>query len=68
EEMAVYYFNLAVIYVEQGRGRAGGSEARLECYKKARRIIDKALDCDFQHAAAMKLLDWLDKRLDGCKK
>lgn len=68
EEMAVYYFNLAVIYVEQGRGQAGGSEARLECYKKARRIIDKALDCDFQHTAAMKLLDWLDKRLDGCKK
>ncbi len=68
EEMAVYYFNLAVIYVEQGRGQVKGGEARFECYKNARRVIDKSLDCDFQHAAAMKLLDWLDKRLDGYKK
>jgi tetratricopeptide (TPR) repeat protein len=65
DDMAVYYFNLAVTHVEKSRDEAMTDAELRQGYEKAHAIVDKALDCNFKHADAMKLLDWLDQKLAG---
>ncbi|NOX26074.1 MAG: response regulator [Deltaproteobacteria bacterium] len=65
DDMAVYYFNLAVVYIEKSRAETVTAEELRAGYEKARAMVDKALDCNNRHADAMKLLDWLDQKLAG---
>ncbi len=65
DDMAVYYFNLAVVYIEKSRDEAAAAEDSQAGYEKARTLVDKALDCNHRHADAMKLLDWLEQKLEG---
>ena len=63
DDMAVYYFNLAVVHVERAMTNGKTLSERRPGYEEARAIVDKSLDCNNRHADAMKLLDWLDKKL-----
>ena len=63
EDMAVYYFNLAVAYVEQANTFAD-PEQKKAGYQTAEKLIAKALDCNFHHQDAAKLERWLSDRLN----
>jgi CheY-like chemotaxis protein len=65
DDMAVYYLNLAVAHVEKARAEGKTAEDRRPGYEKARKIVDKALDCNVRHGDAMKLLAWLDEKMAG---
>lgn len=61
EDMAVYFFNLAVVTIEMVA--AASDEEKKEAYKKAVDHVNKALDCNPRHRDSMKLLEWLESRL-----
>lgn len=62
EDMAVYYFNLAVAYIEQANTFAD-LEKKMEGYKTAEKLVNKAMDCNVNHPEAIKLYRWLSERL-----
>ena len=61
EDMAVYYFNLAVAYVEQAN-TASDPELKKAGYQVAEKMIEKALECNIHHQDATKLDRWLTDR------
>lgn len=65
EDMAVYYLNLAVAHAERANQQADAGEDWRPGYETARDVVDKALDCNPRLTDAMKLMDWLDKRLSA---
>jgi tetratricopeptide (TPR) repeat protein len=62
QDMAIYYFNLSVAYVEQANTVAD-PEQKKGVYQTAGKLIDKAMVCDIQHQDAAKLDRWLRDRL-----
>nr|MBF0222816.1 hypothetical protein [Desulfobulbaceae bacterium] len=62
EDMAVYYFNLAVTYTERSRGASGPE--KLEGFKTAEKFVNKAIDCDPEHKDSRKLYAWLDEHIN----
>jgi len=63
EDMAVFYFNLAVATVEQANS-LGDVEQKKAGYQSAETLTGKAMDCDPKHAEAQKLYHWLASRLN----
>jgi len=63
EDMAVYYFNLSVAYVEQAN-TFDDPEQKKAGYQTAEKLIEKALDCNIHHQDATKLERWLRDRLN----
>jgi len=64
EDMAVYYFNLAVAVIEQANTFAE-PEQKKAGYEVAEKLIGKALACNIHHQDATKVEGWLRDRLKG---
>jgi len=62
EDMAVYYFNLAVASIEQA-GSLTDAEQKKVAYQAAAKLVDKAMDCNINHPESQKLYRWLSERL-----
>lgn len=62
EDMAVYYFNLAVASVEQANTFADPEQKKVG-YQTAAKLVTKALDCNINHQDAAKFERWLLDRL-----
>lgn len=58
EGMAVFYFNLGVVTIEQANTLTD-EEQKKSAYKKAAKLVDKAIDCNNKHSAAQKLYEWI---------
>jgi CheY-like chemotaxis protein len=63
EDMAIYYFNLAVAIIEQA-GTMTEPEAKKAAYQAAAKLVDKAMECNIKHPEAQKLDRWLRDRLN----
>lgn len=61
QDMAVYYFNLAVAMVEQANTLID-PEAKKAVYAAAEKLAGKATDCDLNHEDAAKLYRWLSSQ------
>lgn len=61
EDMAVYYFNLSVAYVEQANTFADPAQ-KAAGYQAAEKLIQKALECNIHHQDAAKMERWLSDR------
>lgn len=62
EDMAVYYFNLAVAYAEQAN-TFSDPEQKKAGYQTAEKLNNKAMACDIHHQDATRLERWLSDRL-----
>lgn len=62
EDMAVYYFNLSVAYIEQANTFPDPAQKKTG-YQNAEKLIHKAMDCNVKHADSAKLCRWLTERL-----
>lgn len=62
EDMAVFYFNLAAIYTERV-STSSSEEVKQSAYTVAEKLVNKAIDCNPEHAEARKLYAWLDDHL-----
>lgn len=62
EDMAVFYFNLAVATIEQANTLTEADQKKSR-YQAAEKLASKATDCDLNHADAQKLYHWLAARL-----
>jgi two-component system chemotaxis response regulator CheY len=63
EDMAIYYFNLAVAYIEQANTFSDQEQKRAS-YQTAEKLVSKAMDCDIHHQEALNLYRWLSDRLN----
>ena len=62
QEMVIYFFNLAVAYIEQANTFSEPEETKVG-YQTAEKLLSKAMDCDPNHQDASKLYRWVSDRL-----
>ncbi|MDA8418280.1 MAG: response regulator [Desulfobacteraceae bacterium] len=62
-DMAVYYFNLAAIHLEQANA-AVDPAVKQAGYQTAYKLVGKGMDCDLNHQDSVKLYRWLASRVE----